>query len=151
MKFQRTYLSNILHRCLPVLIVLSLAACGSGGDDPAPSKKDEVKAILVSTTWKLQSVTVDGTDQTDIYEGMTLKFTSLTYTTTNGMPVWKASGAWTFTNDTATSFQRDDGVEVDILLATENSLKLGLLWDKTTLGSGRLESVAGDHVFTFIK
>ena len=150
MKFQRTHF-NTRHSCLWVLFILTLAACGGGGDDPAPSKKDEVKGILTSATWKVQSVTVDGTDHTDIYKDMTLKFTSLSYNTTDGMPVWPAIGTWTFTDDTATAFRRDDGVEVDILEATGNSLKLGLLWDETTLGSGRSASIAGDHVFSFVK
>jgi hypothetical protein len=129
---------------------MSFAACG-GGDDPGPSKKDEVTEILTSGTWKVQSVTVDGTDQTDVYKDMTLKFTSLTYNTTDGIPVWPAVGTWTFTDDNATAFQRDDGVVVDILSATGTSLKLGLVWDETTLGSGRSASVAGDHVFSFVK
>lgn len=141
---------RILVRFIPIIFFMSWVACG-GSDDPVPSKKDEVKNILTSAMWKVQSVTVDGTDQTEVYKDMTLRFTSLNFNTTNAVPVWKASGTWAFTDDTATAFLRDDGVEVDILVATENSLKLGLVWDETTLGSGRFESVAGEHVFTFVK
>jgi hypothetical protein len=118
--------------------------------DPEPSQEEIVKSQLTSSTWTLQSVTVDGVDQTSVYQGLTLKFTETTYTTTKGGLVWPASGTWSFTDDTATTIKRDDGTEIKTE-ATDTSLRLTLTWAKTTLGSGRIGSVKGLHVFTFKK
>lgn len=145
---------NILTIFLSVLLfskLLLLSGCSSGGDDPSPSRQDEVRSVLTSGTWKIQLVMVDGVDKTSIYEELTLEFSSSSYTATNGMPVWPPNGTWSFTNDQATAFIRGDGVEVEILEATNSSLKLGLTWNDTTLGGGRISSVSGDHVFSFVR
>jgi len=131
--------------------LLFVSGCKGKSEDPKPSKQDEVQAILISGNWRIQTVTVDGVDETDVYEGLTLRFTATNYTSTNGLPVWPASGTWVFTSDAATAFERNDGMLVEILEATPTSLKLGLAWDETTIGSGRASSVEGDHVFSFVK
>lgn len=131
--------------------LLFVSGCKGKSEDPKPSKQDEVQAILISGNWRIQTVTVDGVDETDIYENLTLRFTATNYTSTNGLPVWPASGTWVFANDEATAFERNDGMLVEILEATSTSLKLGLAWDETTIGSGRASSVEGDHVFSFVK
>ena len=133
-----------------LLMTSMLLLLNCKGKDPEPSATDKVKAQLTSSTWTLQKVTVDDVDQTSAYSGMTIKFTETTYTTTKGGLVWPASGTWAFTDDTATAFKRDDGVEVKTA-ATDTSLTLTLTWAKTTLGSGRVESTKGVHIFTFKK
>lgn len=133
-----------------VIVMLGIFSnCGS--DDPGASKQDEVRNLLTSTTWKVENVDVDGTDQTDVYENLTLKFTSSSYVATNGIPVWPANGTWSFDNEKATSFTRNDGVRVNILEVSSTTLKLGLSWNERTLGSGRINSVKGQHVFSFVK
>ena len=94
---------------------------------------------------------MDGADKTDIYGDLSLKFTSSVFTSTNGEALWPASGTWTFTTDDATAIKRDDGLVVTLQEVTDTSLKLALTWSKTTLGSGRIESVSGQHVFSFGK
>ncbi len=134
--------------------LIHLSGCGGGASDPTPtpvSKQDEVKAKLTSPTWKLQSVTVDGTDKTSIYKDLSLKFSATGFTSSNGGVVWPATGTWTFTSAEATAIKRDDGLEVTLQEVTDTSLKLGLAWSKTTLGPGRIESVSGQHVFNFGK
>jgi len=147
MKAKTTYciLLTIMINCSLTLI----SSCG--GDSDSPSKSAEVTAILTSATWKIHSVTVDGTDQTDLYENLTLNFSSKRYTSTNGQPVWPASGTWTFGNEDASILIRSDGVEVTIHEATNTSLKLGLTWNETTMGQGRGSSLSGDHLFSFVK
>ncbi|MBX2896895.1 MAG: hypothetical protein KF763_15720 [Cyclobacteriaceae bacterium] len=140
-----------------LLVIFSVSAlffisgCKKKEDDPKPSKQDEVTSVLTSATWKVSSVTVDGVDKTELYAGLTLRFTPTNYTSTNGVPVWPATGAWSFTTEEANAFQRSDGVLVEIIEVTATSLKLKLDWDETTLGSGRVGSVEGDHVFSFVK
>ncbi len=137
-----------------VATLIHLSGCKGGAADPTPapaSKQEEVKAILTLPTWKMQSVTVDGTDKTSIYKDLSLKFSATGFTSTNGGAVWPASGTWSFTNADATAVKRDDGLEVKLQEVTSTSLKLALTWSKTTLGPGRKESVNGQHVFSLGK
>src|SRR6478609_1777892 len=120
--------------------LIHLSGCTTGGGDPTPapvSKQEEVKAKLMSPTWKMQSVMVDGTDKTSIYKDLSLKFTTSGFTSTNGGAVWPATGTWSFTDENATAVKRDDGLEVQLQEVTDSSLKLALTWSKTTLGPGR--------------
>ena len=135
-----------------VAIFIQLSGCKGGTTDPTPiSKQDEVRALLTSATWKMQSVTVDGTDKSIIYKDLSLKFSASGFTATNGGAVWPASGSWTFTSAEATAIKRDDGLEVKLQEITNTSLKLALTWSKTTLGPGRVESVSGQHLFSLGK
>lgn len=152
-----TYTKRIVAAFLLIATVatlIHLSGCKGGAADPTPapaSKQDEVKAILTSPTWKMQSVTVDGADKTSIYKDLTLKFSASSFTTTNGGAVWPATGTWSFTTADAAAVKRDDGLEVKLQEVTATSLKLALTWSKTTLGPGRIESVSGQHVFSFGK
>jgi hypothetical protein len=143
----------VKNKTLAISIILVaafvfLSGC-KGGDDPTP--QEVTTQQLVAPTWKLTSVLVDGVDKTSLFTNMTLKFTTTNYTTTNGGVVWPASGTWTFTDETARKIKRNDNLEVTITEITEASLKLSLTWATGTFGSGRVSSVAGNHVFNFVK
>jgi hypothetical protein len=129
-------------------LMMVLASCG--GNDPQ-SETDRVKDILKSGPWKVQTVSVDNTDQTTLYKNLTLTFTEANYTTTNGANVWPASGGWTFTDDTAKTILRSDGVSMAVGEATTTKLVLSFDWANTTIGPGRTKSIEGAHVFTFGK
>jgi len=128
-----------------------LSSCDSSDDVPALSKMDEVKAILIASPWKVNTVSVDGVDKTITYKDLGLTFTETGFTAVSGGPVWPASGTWSFTSATATAFTRNDGLEVSIEEATATSLKLALTWNKNTIGQGRQQSISGQHVFDFKK
>lgn len=134
-----------------ILCVTHLASCGGGGGgDPEPtppSIQDEVRTKLMSATWTVQSVTVDGVDQSSLYKNLSLKFAASSYTSTNGSVIWPASGTWSFTDQTATVIRKEDGTDV-LVEVTDTSLKLTLTSLKTTIGPGRLTSLKGVHVFT---
>ena len=133
---------------LAVSSLLLTTSCKKSND---PSPSDITSQQLTSSTWKVSVVTVDGTDQTTLFKNMTLKFTATTYATTNGGVVWPASGTWTFVNESATAIKREDGLEVTLADVSEAGFRMTLVWSKSTLGSGRLSSVAGTHVFTLVK
>lgn len=133
--------------CVACISMLTFIACG-GDPTPSQTKQEEVTALLVGKTWKVQSVQVAGVDKTTDFTGMTISFTSTGFTVTSAGPTWPATGTWSFTNTEATTFKRSDDVEVQVE-ATSTSLKLTFNWTKTTLGPGRKNSVAGTHVFTF--
>jgi hypothetical protein len=146
--------SKLVKKTLSFVVLIALVfafvlLAGCKGDDPSAS--EIMTNQLTVNTWKVSSVTVDGTDQTSLFTNMTLTFTSASYTTANGGVVWPSSGTWTFTDKTATSIVRNDDLEIDITEVTANSLKLSLTWARNTFEPGRISSVAGNHVFSFVK
>ena len=143
-------LKNIITFIALLAIVFAFAfLSGCKGDDPSAS--EVMTKMLTANTWKISSVTVSGTDQTLLFTNMTLAFTATNFSTTNGGIVWPASGTWEFTDNTATSVKRSDDLEIDITETTATSLKLSLTWAEGTFGPGRISSVAGVHVFSFVK
>lgn len=144
-KFRRPIV--YLFSCTIMILLLVLSACG----DSSPSATEVTVNQLKANTWRINSVIVDATDQTALFNNMTLSFTATDYTTTNGKAVWPASGTWSFTDDTAKKIKRSDNLEITIVEITEATLKLSLTWATGTLGTGRVESVAGNHVFSFVK
>lgn len=148
MKNNFTSVKKTVITLVVMIVMIQLTSCG--GKEPEPSQQEIVTEQLTSATWSLQDVSVDGVDQTAVYQGLTLKFTETGYTTTKGGLVWPASGTWSFTDDTVATIKREDGTEVKVEV-TDTSLKLTLTWTKTTLGAGRIESVKGLHTFVFKK
>jgi hypothetical protein len=141
--------TNILY-LLPLAFIVVLTGLMSCKDDD-PSPQEKATNLLTSSTWKIKTVSVDATDRTSLYPGLTLTFTATGYTTTNGGVIWPADGTWSFKDQSATVITRSDGLEITIQELSETSLKLAFTWAKTTLGSGRVQSVSGQHVMTFSK
>lgn len=134
-----------------LLLVLIITISGCGSDDEGIKETDRVQAILTNGAWNIQSVTVGGTDHTATYTGLQVTFSATGYTSANGDVVWPASGTWQFSDETAKSIKRNDDVVVEITEVADKKLVLDLTWTKTTLGSGRVASVAGEHTFTFVR
>ena len=129
--------------------MLLLSHCGKKSDPtPAVTEPQRVTSLLKTGTWKVQSVSVDGTDQSALFKNFTLSFTDAGFATVNGTAVWPASGTWKFVSDQTTSFTRDDGLVVTIQNVSSTQLIISLVWTKTTLGPGRVGSVKGTTVFT---
>lgn len=148
-KFSARHLMVIIATATLIVLITQLTSCGSKSD-PTPSAQDAVKAKLIANNWTVQSVSVDGVDQTSVYTGLTIQFTATSFTTTNGKVVWPASGTWSFTSPEATTIIRDDGIEVKVEVM-DTTLKLTLTWTKSTLGGGRVESIKGVNVFYLVK
>ena len=144
---------KIIFACYLIAGVLAfqLQSCGSKGD-PTPKETDAQKneKILTSSVtsgWSVQSVMVDGVDDTSIYSKLKLSFTEGSFTATNGDPIWPASGTWKFTDDSGQTIQRGDGLIIGVDEITSTTLTLSLTWTETTLGPGRVKSTSGKHVF----
>ena len=136
---------------LSVAIIISLLVLSSCGGDSSPSASEVTTKQLTSSGWKISTVQVDGTDQTALFANMTLSFTATNYSATKGGAVWPASGTWSFTDEAGKVIKRNDNVEVTIVEISDASLRLSLSWAAGTFGPGRTESVAGNHVFSFVK
>lgn len=131
---------------LIAIMSIVLMACGKDDD---PSARDKALSMLKSKIWQIESVTVDEVDKTADYAGMTLSFTDNTVTVANAGPAWPAQDAWQFTDDQATAILRGDGVEIELVTLTAETLALELLWSTQGYSPGRTASITGDYVFTF--
>jgi hypothetical protein len=151
----RTVMKNKI--AIPVFLVLvlvtALISCKEKKeDDPNLNENEKVNQLLTSAgLWSVQSVTVDGSDQTSLYKDVKLSFTTSAYTTLNGGVTWPASGTWKFADDSGRSIVRDNSLPMTINEIGEKKLVLSFTWSKATLGSGRATAIAGQHIFTFTK
>lgn len=136
---------------LSVLLVAGLMLIESCKDSEL-TPQETTKAVLISSGgWKVQTVTVDNTDKTSVYSGLAITFTESGFTATNGVPIWPASGTWSFTDEAGKNIKLGTGLEISIEEASKTKLVLKLNWNNTTLGSGRVTSVGGVNVFSFGK
>jgi hypothetical protein len=138
-----------LVACALLVSLLTILSC-SPKDNPK-LETDRVRELLTAGTWNIHTVTVDDIDKTSTYAGLTLAFNSTSYFATNGGIVWMATGGWAFADQRGKLITRGDGLSVTIEKVTTTTLVLTLTWTKTTLGSGRISSLSGNHVFTFNK
>lgn len=138
-------------RLIAILVVgaclVLIASCGEADPDPF---EQAIKKITAHT-WKSSNVTVDGAIRTDLFAGFTIRFNENgTFTSTNGEPVWPASGTWGFTGSDATTMN-SGGAEIQVQELTDATLVLSFQWSRNTYGGGRLGSVSGRHVFSLTK
>lgn len=142
MKVMKNYAISLLL----LAAILMTSGCKK---KPDPKPRNSPMELLIAHPWDVVSVKVDGVDQTDLFTGLTVKFTAGGFTATNGDPVWPSSGTWLFGDEQATIINRGDGVDMQIGELTETALILKLYWDQATYGPGRVGSVEGEHVFSF--
>ena len=138
---------------LSIFITYALFLAMSCRDDDPQATETNLQR-LAAHKWKLISVTVDGVDKTDLFTGLTLQWSQdKTFVATNGGEMWPSNGTWSVTDDSGktllVSLNDPDHVEVTIQTLDDSTLVISLHWNKTTLGSGRASSIAGDYVFEF--
>jgi len=144
---------------LAIVAVLSTyVGCKPKGSDPEPVAN--VQFTKLAKTWKISTVSFDGTDRTADYTGFQLilggtKGTPPFSYNTSGRPAlspWKASGIWEFGSAVETQIIRDKGVTADELgmtyTVTESTLTLTFTFNRDgyTL---RTDQVQGPWIFTF--
>jgi hypothetical protein len=131
------------------LFLFSMVNCSSSSDDPGPElTEEEMQINRLAKTWSLGTVHYGGDDVTDRFDGFTLNMTkSKTYSSTlergdYDFEPFKDTGSWDFKGDNLNVLDRNDGVEMDIVV-TENSLKMNYL---ITESNGRLAGL-GEYQF----
>ncbi|HRK52406.1 MAG TPA: hypothetical protein PK185_00715 [Cyclobacteriaceae bacterium] len=142
-----------LHYLLLGIAFLLIPMIDSCKSETELTAQEQVTAQLIAggDSWGMESVTIDDVDESGSFSDLSIKFGATSFTTTNGGLVWPSTGTWAFTTAEATSFTRDDGVEVLIESIVADELAISLEWDKTTLDTegGRVLSRKGKHKFRF--
>lgn len=131
---------------LMMLSVLLIQACKK--DDPQ-TEADKIRSLLIAGEWSLQTAIVDQVDQTSLYQGLILSFTTTSFTSVNGGVVWPSNGSWEFKDESGEAIIRGDGLEIVIATIDESTLEISFTLVEGSLGEARQSSVAGNHVFTF--
>jgi len=102
---------------LTFISLATMSSCGGKDDGPSLTPEEQQLVDLAGTTgvtWATTSVTFDGASS-DFFSDLTITFkgsaTSKTYTSTNGTPLFSASGTWNFngTNINQITFDGDAG------------------------------------------
>jgi hypothetical protein len=131
-------------------IFLGALSCSKESTSPQPpTPQEQTKMLLTDGTWKLQSESANGVDQTDLYKDLTISFTSSGFTTTSSDVIWPHHGTWSF-DGTTTNIRRNDGLVIQIDVSS-TTLVMTLVWTQTTIGSGKINSTSGQNVFTMVK
>jgi hypothetical protein len=138
-----------LYSVVLILVTLCVLSCSKSTPEP---EVDRVKRLLsTGGTWSLEAATVDGVNQLSLYEGLSISFTDVAFTTTNGGALWPASGTWSFTDATAKVIERNDGLLLTIEEVAEARIVLVFTWSDSTFSEGRLMSIGGTHLFTLTR
>jgi hypothetical protein len=94
-------------------------SCGGEGDDvPAEPSAQELTFENLSGQWGLPTtggIVLDGVDRTLNYAGFNLSFTEGGYITSNAGSLFRATGTWSWLNETTTTqISLDDGKTINI-------------------------------------
>ncbi len=136
-----------ISRAIIILTTTILLGCGDNG----PTAQEKTEALLVSAQWKNPVVTVDGIDQSALYQNFKIQFGHNTYTSSGGEPLWPASGTWVFVDENASTMKLDGKLEIKISEITETNLELIFQNDNSTFTSGRSMSIKGENKFRLKK
>ena len=132
------------------------AGCDKSEGGKTSKKDQQIKALV--GTWSVNTAKLDGVDAD--YDGFQLMISgdegdsALEYEAINRPEAspWDESGDFTFGSDVVSELVRaNDGLDIDYSV-TANTLTMSFTYTGDPFTNpGRVESVAGDWVFTFTK
>jgi hypothetical protein len=151
-------------KVLRILSLISITAvlltyAGCKGPDPDPEPIADVQFDKLKKTWKINTVSLDGTDKTADYPNFQVTLSGTKGTppfdySTSGRPSlspWPASGKWDFGTAVETQIIRDKGTADELSIeyvVTESTLTIS--FNFTGAGyNARTGVVSGDWVFNF--
>ncbi|MBX2915974.1 MAG: hypothetical protein KF856_11960 [Cyclobacteriaceae bacterium] len=149
---------RILSLLAVVAVISTYTGCKSKGTDPEPIAN--VQFAKLAKTWKVSTVSFDGSDRSAEFTGFQLVLGGtkgnppFSYTTSGRPSIspWKASGTWEFGPAVETNIVRDKGVAADELTmtytVTESTLTLTFTFARDGYTT-RTEQVRGPWIFTF--
>jgi len=137
---------RFIYTLLATFGMMQISGCGK--DEPKLTPNKVTEELLNAQVWEMTEVKIDGL-VSDLYAGLTLRFGSKTYTTTNGGKVWPATGTWEFVGDKGDKILRGDGLAITIENVDASKLVMSFIWSSTTFDGGREGSLSGLHRMTF--
>jgi hypothetical protein len=158
---------KMFSRILSVLVITSLGlmytGCGGGDDKEDPAEK--VQLGKLSSTWNVNTVTLDGVDRKSDFTGFKLTLGGTfdaanpkgpyNYSVSGTRPTpnpWPASGTWKFGSDVAKDLVRlDTPDQAMTYTVTDTSLSITFTYSGDGFTGGRTNQVSGTWVFTFTK
>jgi hypothetical protein len=144
----RKYITSLILISITTFLIFS---CGGGDDVPEEPTAQELTFENLSGQWGLPTsggIIVDGVDRTLNYQGFNLSFTNVGYTTTNAGELFKASGTWSWANQsTTTRINLDDGKLINIQDLTTNRFVFAFTQSDGAVRAG----VAGNYTITVNK
>lgn len=115
-----TWLYRLSAFALASIIVLSVASCG-GGEDEDPEVPEEtpqeIAQALLENNWTIAdggSITLDGSNISDRYDGFGMNVGNLSFTTTNAGNLFPATGTWQWVGTSDNSVTTGNGKEITI-------------------------------------
>ncbi len=131
-----------------VIIAFSFSCDKNSVEPKEPTVLEAQLAPLQNedTPWSITngSVTKDGYDVSDQFNGFNLTFGEFTYTTQNAVTsAWPSSGTWEFSNNDPNKIMRDDGVLMNAIFSNNS---LVLTFNVSNIG-GRVKGVDGEYTF----
>jgi len=129
-------------------LLFSIAVLPSCDDDDDPDPITE-RTTLLSKTWNVSSVNLDGTDVTNpSYSSFALTFRADgSYTTADGDPAFTGSGFWSIPSATNLNQLRIGNTDVTATLnSTNDQLTLNFALSGNPI-NGRVAGLSGNYVF----
>ena len=149
------YSSRILSLLLLVSMTVFFAGCDKSEGGKTSKKDQQIKALV--GTWSVNTAKLDGADVD--YDGFQLEISgdegdpTLAFVAIDRPEAspWDSEGSFSFGSDVEHDLIRADDVDIEYTV-TANTLTMSFTYTGTPFNNpGRVESVAGDWVFTFTK
>lgn len=155
MKIMKT--SNLINSVLKIsigaLMVLVITSCGGGGDDtPTPPEEtpQEIAQALLEANWTIASggsITLDGGDVSNRYDGFALDIDDGTFTTTNAGDLFPATGTWSWVGTTDNQVTTGNGKSITITELTSTRIVFSFQKTNGNVAAG----VPGSYIVTLTR
>lgn len=146
-------LNSVLKSALGFLMILTLASCGGGkggGDDTPQETPQEIAQALLENNWTIAnggSITLDGSNVSNRYEGFSLDIENGTYTTTNAGDLFPATGTWEWVGTSDNQVTTESGKQITITQLTTTKFSFSFLKTDQNVAAG----VSGNYVVTLTR
>lgn len=130
-----------------LFLILFMVACGDDEPGEPEETPQEIAEALFTGNWSLGTITLDGTDVSNEYQGFTLTVSIGTYATTNAGELFPATGTWDWVGDSDAQITTGTGKQITLNTLTSTSLQFS--FNKTD--GNAVDGIPGDYVITLSK
>jgi hypothetical protein len=142
-----------LRLIISALSFIVMSACHHSD----PPSADSIAVQKLEGTWKINgtnSVTLDGADISEYFDGFSINFLpSQQYTTTKTPgPIWHTDGGYEFKfrpSSTDFDLRIDNALDVTIMELSASTLKMQVQYQQQS--GGRMSHASGIYIFTLTK